>query len=316
MNFKRYIDRNQKLILYIIAIVIFILFIIHGLNTFYEEKEKEKIENISKNSTNQTNTTSQTIITKEEANEIKNDSVDGTMKLFVYYCNNGEISKAYSMLTDDCKNAMFKTEEQFKDIYVKSIFNGTRDYTMIKWATDANKTVCQVQFFADMLATGGGEGNKTQEYYTFIKNNDGSYKMNINNFIYASVEDINNEQNNIKVKITKVEVYDSYEEYTISITNNREKEICLTGNKYNKNLYLKGENGATYSSFNSDFDKETMTIEPGITKNYKIKFNKIYSSSNLTVKMIFSDVILDYKDYMQSTNKDEYTNRTSLEIKC
>ena len=38
MNFKRYIDRNQKLILYIIAIVIFILFIIHGLNTFYEEK--------------------------------------------------------------------------------------------------------------------------------------------------------------------------------------------------------------------------------------------------------------------------------------
>ena len=81
MNFKRNIDRNQKLILYIIAIIIFILFIIHALNNFYEEKEKEKIENISKNNTNQTNTTSQKIITKEEANEIKNDSVDDTMKL-------------------------------------------------------------------------------------------------------------------------------------------------------------------------------------------------------------------------------------------
>ena len=206
--------------------------------------------------------------TKEEANEIKNDSVDDTMKLFVYYCNNGEISKAYSMLTDDCKNAMFKTEKQFKDIYVKSIFNGTRDYTMIKWSTDANKTVCQVQFFADMLATGGGEGNKTQEYYTFIKNNDGSYKMNINNFIYASVEDINNEQNNIKVKITKVEVYDSYEEYTISITNNREKEICLTGNKYNKNLYLKGENGATYSSLNFLFIISMVNILVRSKKKY------------------------------------------------
>ena len=35
MNFKRNIDRNQKLILYIIAIIIFILFIIHALNNFY-----------------------------------------------------------------------------------------------------------------------------------------------------------------------------------------------------------------------------------------------------------------------------------------
>ena len=60
-----------------------------------------------------------------------------------------------------------------------------------------------------------------------------------------------------------------------------------------------------------------MIVKPDmISKILHIKFNKIYSSSNLTVKMIFSDVILDYKDYMQSTNKDEYTNRTSLEIKC
>ena len=31
MNFKRNIDRNQKLILYIIAIIIFILFIINNI---------------------------------------------------------------------------------------------------------------------------------------------------------------------------------------------------------------------------------------------------------------------------------------------
>lgn len=316
MNLKRIIDKNGKLILYVIFIIIFILLVIKIANEIYEDEEKKKLENISNNTTiNETSNDLKNNITQEEANEIKTDNIDNTMKLFVYYCNNQEISKAYNMLTDECKNAMFENEDFFNELYVKNIFNEKKDYSMVKWSTDGDRTTYLVKYIGDLLATGNEEGTVTQEYYTFVKNNDGSYKMNINNYIYGEDKNIKSEQQNIIFEIKEVDIYDSYEEYNISITNNREKEICLTGNKYNKNVYLKGKNGTTYSPYDNKFNYEIITIKPGITKNYKIKFNKVYSSSNKTASMIFSDVILDYEDYERSNDKINYNNRTSIEIK-
>ena len=124
MNLKRIIDKNGKLILYVIFIIIFILLVIKIANEIYEDEEKKKLENISNNTTiNETSNDLKNNITQEEANEIKTDNIDNTMKLFVYYCNNQEISKAYNMLTDECKNAMFENEDFFNELYVKNIFN-------------------------------------------------------------------------------------------------------------------------------------------------------------------------------------------------
>lgn len=319
MNIKRFIDQNNKLILYVIFIIIFVLLVIKSLNSYYENEEKEKLQNIIQNNTtgnttanNNTSNNSNSTNTENEQNANLN-TIEGVMSKFVSHCNNNEIQDAYNMISDECKNAMYKTPEDFESKYVKKIFTEKKEYSMQKWAADENIVTYQIKFLGDILAT-GGEGNISQEYYTFIKKDD-SYKININNYICG--KNLNKELTNqgITIKIKNINVYNSYEEYEISFTNNTSKEISLTGNKYVKNIYLKNSRGTTYSSLNSKFDKEEITLKPNNTKNYKVKFNKNYNPQNKVNTLVLSDVIFDYEEYLKYENKSDYANRTSIEIK-
>lgn len=311
MNIKRTIDKNYKLIWYIALIIIFALFIIKSLNAYYENDEKEKLEALESNK----NTTNNQTITTEEVREdyysTESDSIDKTMRSFVKYCNNKEIENAYKMLTDECKTAMFPSVEEFEKIYVNNIFNTERDYELIKWATDENKYVYQVKLYGNILST-GNINNYTQEYYTFVEDDNGNLKLNINNYIYGENRNIQTTEKNITVRIGHVDIYEEYEEVQITITNNTLKTISLTGNKYVKNIYLQNSEDTTYSSLNSRFDNEEIIMNPRSAQSFKVRFNKAYSSNNKAVELVLSDVILDYEAYANSNNKSDYSNRTSI----
>lgn len=316
MGIKRFIDQNNKLIMYVIFMIVFILLVIKSLNSYYEKEEQEKLANIKQNNSIQNsvnNSSSNNTSTDTTQNdEVDINTIDGVIKIFVDYCNNKEIQEAYNMLTDECKNSMYKTKEEFQKNYINTVFKEKKEYSMLKWDSEDNIETYQIKFIGDILATGGNE-NISQEFYTFV-NSDDTYKININNYIYG--KSINKEYNNngVSIKVKNVDVYNSYEQYEISFTNNTSKEICLTGNKYIKNIYLKNSRGTTYSSLNSDFDNGDITLKPGNTKNYVIKFNRIYSSQNKVTTLVLSDVIFDYEEYLNTENKNNYTNRTSIEI--
>ena len=314
MNIKRTIDKNYKLIWYIAAIIVFILFIIKTLNAYYEEDAEKKLEAIETAKNEVSIESSQDPETIPDYYNTESDSIEKTMRSFVKYCNNREIESAYKMLTEECKQAMFPTKEDFEKIYINNIYNVKREYDIVKWATEDNKTIYHVTLYGDILSSGSAD-NYTQEYYTFVQDENGNYKLNVNNYLYGEKRAQEATQRKIKVKITNVDVYEGYEEAQIEVTNNSSQTICLTGNKYVKNIYLQNSGGATYSSFNSEFDNEEIIMNPGSVKYFSVKFNKAYSVSNKAQYLILSDVILDYEKYLESADKTSYSNRTSIKVK-
>lgn len=312
MNIKRIIDKNSKLIWYIVIIIAFGLFAIKSLNSYYEKSEERKKTEIINNKTNETaqNTTK----VDKTNNSVESDSIEKTMSSFVNYCNNREIENAYKMLTDECKNAMFPSVEDFERVYINNIYNVARTYEIVKWSTDENKTTYLVKLYGDLLSTGGTNSNYTEDYYTFVENDNGTYKLNINNYIYGEDKNIEETIQNIAIKIGHVDVYEEYERVKITIVNNTSKIICLTGNKYNKNIHLQNGKDTTYSSLNSKFDNEEVIMTPNSTQTLWVEFNKVYSSTNKAQYLVLSDVILDYEDYLNSDDKDNYSYRTSIKV--
>jgi len=176
---------------------------------------------------------------------------------------------------------------------------------MVKWYTNGNKHTYQVKLYGDILATGNANNYK-EENYTFIEDDNGNYKLNVNNYIYGEDRNIKETKNNISIEIEHVDVYEEHETATIKITNNSQKTISLTGDTYRKNIYLQNKNGTTYSSLNSEFDNEEIILKPKESKTFEIDFNKIYTGSNDANFLVLSDVILDYKNQ---------ANRTSIKVK-
>lgn len=312
MNVKRFIDKNNKLILYIILVIALVLIFIKLLNSYYEKSEQKKVNEIinnEKNGTVQNNTENDNYV-----NNTENDSIEKTMKSFVNYCNNKDIENAYKMLTDECKSAVFPTLDFFRTTYIDKIYDINRQYEMVKWSIDDNKITYLVKLYGNLLSTGGNDARYTEDYYTFVKADNDIYKLNINNYIYGKDTNIEEKKNNIILKINHIDVYEEYEKIKITITNNTGKKICLTGNKYNKNIYLKSAKGTTYSSINSEFDREEIILKPNETKILNVEFNKVYSSTNKAQYLILSDIILDYDNYLNNTDKENYSYRTSIKV--
>lgn len=312
MNIKRIINKNGKLIWYVSLIIVFVFIAIKSLNSYYEKDEEikkvqaaedDKISKVTQDTTN-TNTSYST----------ESKSMPKAVSSFVNYCNNKELENAYKMLTEECKKAMFPTIEIFEETYINNTFNITRTYELEKWSTEGNKTTYLISLYGNILATGGAD-NYIQDYYTLIENDNGVYRLNINNYIYGEDKNIETTVNNITVKLGNVDVYEDHEEATITITNNSSKMISLTGNRYRENIYLKNLEGIEYSSLNSEFDNEELVLKPHTSQTYIVEFNKSYSSNNKASYLVLSDVILDYEEYINSNNKNNYSNRTNITVK-
>ena len=55
-------------------------------------------------------------------------------------------------------------------------------------------------------------------------------------------------------------------------------------------------------------------IENKFTNKLQIKFNKSYSSSKNAEKVVFSNVILNYEEYLKEENKQNYSDISELEV--
>jgi len=316
MNIIRFINKNARLIFYIIFIIAFVFWGIRYLNSYYEEQEEIKkvqvtesnqISKVTEGDTNNNDNTSNMVYSTECKTSLK------AIKSFVHFCNNKEIDNAYKMLTDECKNAMFPTVDEFEKVYINNIYNITRTYDLEKWSTEGDKNTYLISLYGSVLET-GNSNNYTQDYYTLIKNDEGVYRLNVNCFIYGEKRNIETTVNGITVKIENVDVYDEYEKATIVISNNTSKQICLTGNKNREKIYLQDANNLIYLSLNSVFDMDEIVLEPNSAQTYVIQFNKVYSATNKANYLVLSDVILDYEEYSNSDDKSYYSNRTSIKV--
>ena len=320
-SLRSFINKNQKTITYVIIGVIFVLIIIYSLNYYYTKREEEiqkELEgsNIDTGSiyTNGQNVTMDNI-NDEGVTDLSNDSIENTMKVFVNYCNNGDAEKAFNLITDECKTALkYYDANVFKEYYIDLRFAEPQEYSISKVSQDGNNILCKVIFNGDMLATGGSKFTANDEYYTFVRQDDGSYKINVNNYIYGENKNTRYVFDDIDVKIDTINTYSRYVEIAMELQNNSDKTIAFAGYEEDNSVYLMNEKEVIYSSINSEFDEENVLVQPGAVKKITVRFNKVYSASNKPTKMIFSKVILDYQEYLDTHNRTAYSNYTSIQV--
>ncbi len=304
----KFYNQNRKKIFKIILIIVFILAIIQLLNYFSKISKKDvAIDNVSvvnnSNNAHQELVSNRSVITGEKISENKlNGDVDIINK-FMDYCNEGNIERAYRLLSDDCREVLFETEEDFRDNYYNIIFNNeTRLFTIENWTNDTYK----VNISNDILTT-GNITSETMDYFTVVKQND-EYKLNIKNYIGKEKVNKETENNNITIKVLNKDIYMDYEIYDIQIINDSDNDILLDTKKDTKTVYLQDSKNVKYYAFTNEIIDNDFIVRKGKMKNIKIKFSSGLSSNRKIEYMIFSDLILNFNEYEDCENKEDYTD--------
>lgn len=316
-NLIRFYNQNRRKIFKIIIIIIFLFLLLQLFNFFAKDNDKVVTKNDSKDSMEIEKKSNNTIISDQSltsgkqlsGERLKNDSE--IINKFLNYCNEGNLNEAYNILTDECKEEMYPTIDDFKKIYYDNTFGEKKkSYTIENWMEDTY----QVNITEDSLATGRLDKNETKQDYITVIEKDKTYKININNYIGRKYVNKVTETENIKFTIQSIDTYMDYQTYNIQVENNTDNTVLLDTGDSTKSVYLLDSKKMKYYFYNNEIIKEKFKIQGKYKNTIKIKFNNSYSSSRTIKKIVFSNVILNYEEYSKTEDKTQYNDIEKLEI--
>ncbi len=285
---------NKAKVWFTIGIIIFIYVIIRFWNAgikMENDKAREEAANNSINNSNvQTGPSTNTAVisgTTISDNTLKKDTE--IIKQFIEDCNTNNIDEAYSLLSEDCKDELYKTESEFETNYVKQIFNQSRSYDVQAWVTSADAVTYKVKYIDDIMATGVTNEEYIEEYITVIKENNDK-KLNLSQFIKK--DNINRiiKKGDLEVNIINRYIYNEYEEYEIKFTNHGKSPIKLDTKNETDSVYVEDKNNVKYDWFGNEVPDEYLTINETESRTFRVKFNKVYSLNKKDSKIYFTDV--------------------------
>lgn len=306
----RLYNQNRRKIFIIILIIVFIIVLIQLLNYFAKRDNVDKnkignsdniIENVLNNNKELLSDKSAISGGKISDSKLKNDS--NVISKFFDYCNNGDIENAYSLLTDECKEEMYPTIDQFRNIYYADIFNGqSKEYTSENWL----ENTYQINIIGDILSTGKVDLTvEKMDYITVVRKKDG-YKLNINSYIGRDNPNKVTTYKNINITVKQIDKYMNYETYILTVENTSDSDILLDTSDSTKSVYLKDTNNIKYYFYNNEISKNRLNIQNGYTNDVKIKFMNPYTSGRTINKLVFSKMILNYEEYNNLVDKSTY----------
>ena len=244
--------------------------------------------------------------------EIEDNS--NIIKTFVEYCNESNLQEAYNMLTDDCKEQLYKTLDIFKTNYINQIFKGQKSYKLELWTENDNYYTYRITYIdGNPLQTGGYNSNNNYVDYITIVKNDNEFKLNVNQFIKK--ENLNKEKidDNFEITVNSRNIYMNYESYNITIKNNTQKTVLINDGKTAKNIYLLDSDDIKYMSLVNELTTGILTINPQYKTTFNLKFNKIYNANIKTENMQINDIYLDKEEY-DLNPQDENLEKTNITI--
>ena len=286
----RYFNQNRTKILLIVFIIVFLIIFVRVLNNIIKRNLQEENNNISNIQIDKdTSIPDEVIISGEEISEEKAIEDKQIIEGFVQACNNKDYSKAYNMLTDDCKNIVFNgTMDSFVRNYCDLIFKTSKTYKLEGWLNKTDGMTYKMTYLEDnILATGGiSDGLNYTDYITITKENGENRK----------------------------DVYMDYVVYAFDITNNSENVILLSDNSDNKQICLVDEHNSEYISYLNEIPQFNLVINKGEQKQFAIRFAKGYSSSTNSRYIKFKNIYLDYNSYVNNPN-DENLQKIEMNIR-
>ena len=93
-----------------------------------------------------------------------------------------------------------------------------------------------------------------------------------------------------------------YEIYKFKVDNNSKNTIMLDSKESVQSTYLENENETRYSSYIDEMIAEELQVRANDTKEISIKFNKVYNPNNVITKLVLSDIVENYEEYVNRRN--------------
>lgn len=276
----------------LIAITQFLNFLSSRLNN--NENNKTNISNETsikqqiKNETNIDVESTTSPITGQTVSEEKLKEDASIIGQFMEFCNSGNTQGAYNLLSENCKNNVFNTLEQFEQGYYQYVFGGeTKIYTILNWEGNTYR----VDIMENMLSTGKSNNGYEKQDYITIEEIDNEKKLNINSYIgHREINKKTGNNDGIIVEVLSKEIYKEYEEYKIRVTNNLEIAIMLDNREYADTLYLEDSKGKKYPAYTHELTDPMLFLEPGTTKELNIKFYNSYDTNKNITYIVFSEI--------------------------
>ncbi len=303
---RLYNQNRRKVWIFIAAFILFIL-VLKLLNS---------LSGKNSSSTNSTTTVNNnySVISGSSIDPEKAEKINETIDNFFKYCNNKEYENAYDLLSSDCKEELYPSLEDFSYKYVDKMFRVEKMYKTQAWiSSDEIGETYRIEIFEDMMSSGNANTGSTTEYFTAVEEND-ELKLNINDYIgKVEINEITT-QDDIEITVISKQVYESYERYKIKVKNKTKNDILLDGFRNNKAVYLLDNKGGKKIAYINELTMQELLVRKSLSSSLEIKFDRVYSTSSDILSMIFEDVILNYKEYKNMENKDDYDNTLKLEI--
>ena len=290
-RFIRFYNQNRIKIWVIIIAIIFMLLILRVLNEIARKRNEENLYNVTQNNTQSTTyTPEKSVISNKKIEKSVYDNHKSTIDEFVNYCNNGEIDKAYQLISEDCKNELYSTVEKFKKNYYEDIFNKKRAYSIQNWTN----SIYMVKFMDDMLSTGKVSKDGEIQDYIKVVTEDGEQKLSING--YLGKEQINKEKtdSNIKIKVLSKKSYMDYEIYDIYVENNNDDRLILDNLTEDKTMYLIDTKGTKHYALKNEIDRNSLIIKGKSNKNITLKFDNPYIDGRKIKSINFGGIVIGF----------------------
>ena len=303
---RRWYNQNKKTIWKVTGIVVFLIGIIQLLNYFAGQnnvklqtnEEYTNFTTINKQYTDLSVDTDKSVLTQETISKTQTDSLS-IVNDFFKYCNEGKISEAYNLLTNECKELMYASLNDFRKSYYNQVFNGEKkNISLENWTGNIYK----VKITDDILASGKYDESKNRQDYITIKEEYSNYRLNINNYIGRKQVNKSSTSENIEINILNRDIFMDYETYTFKIKNNNDKPILLDNLSDINSMYIESSNGKKFPAYTNEIALSQLYLRAGESKNVKIKYYSRYSSEKQIKEIVFSKVILNYDKSIKLEN--------------
>ena len=311
---RRFYNQNREQLWFTVLVIVIIIAVVQILNNFAKQKNKININNNNYQNTVLSQSAKEQRIEESKQSVISDNKVEDKeyereseiIERFVKFCNTGNKEQAYALLTDECKELLYPTVEDFTNNYINRNFSSYKAYSIQNYYNDTYK----IRLTEDMLSTGkSNNGVAIQDYFTISGN-----KLNISEYLGRTQINSSGESNNIKIKVLYKDTFMDYEKYTIEVYNGNSQTIKLDSLEGTKSIYIENVNGIQYPSYSHELIESLLEIPQGNTRQLEVKFYNNYVSTNQIAKMVFSDIILDNNQYENIENKTQYRNRGTCTI--
>lgn len=321
LKIRRYYNQNKKTIWKVTGIIVFFILLIQLLNYFAKSKNINNIsDNINNNSSfiNNSNYTDlsvssdKSVLSNEKMTTSSSNELE-TINQFFNYCNNGEVGKAYSLLSDECKSTMYPKKSYFEKSYYKNIFNGNKmDISVENWSGSTYK----IKIMEDILASGKyNNSNAKQDFITVISDRESKYKLNINGYIERkTINQKKTVRDNIEMTVIGKDMHMDYEIYYFKIKNTTNNSILMDNLQQVDSIYLKDKNNLKYYAYTHELSEAQLLVKRGEEKIIKVKYYNKYQSGREIYSIGFSKVVINYESYKKLKDASLYNDYNEFTI--